>query len=127
MQIDALGPSDFRTRGALERTMQHLRALMDRKEPSFAKIHNFLFDRYRSVRQDLYVQGIEVRAHWRLQPCLTLSRGARFLRLPSCRGLGPPVPRVTLSMQGYRVSGLPVPHVALSMQPYKGSPFPMLL
>lgn len=61
MQIDALGPADFRTRGALMRTMLHLRGLMDRKEPSFAKIHNFLFDRYRSVRQDLYVQGIEVK------------------------------------------------------------------
>ena len=41
--------------------MQHLRSLMDLKKPSFGKIHNFLFDRYRSVRQDLYVQGIEVR------------------------------------------------------------------
>ena len=41
--------------------MQHLRSLMDLTEPSFAKIHNFLFDRYRSVRQDLYVQGFEAR------------------------------------------------------------------
>ena len=60
MQIDALGPSDFRTRAALAKTMGHLREIMDRSTPSFAKIHNFLFDRYRSVRQDLYVQGIEV-------------------------------------------------------------------
>ena len=59
-QIDALGPEDFRTPDALRKTMAHLRGIMDRKEPSFARIHNFLFDRYRSVRQDLYVQGIEV-------------------------------------------------------------------
>ncbi len=40
--------------------MEHLRRLMDRTDAPFSVIHNFLFDRYRSVRQDLYVQGIEV-------------------------------------------------------------------
>lgn len=54
--------------------MQHLRSLMDLKEPSFAKIHNFLFDRYRSVRQDLYVQGIEVCRH-----CSSLSPALRIV------------------------------------------------
>mmetsp|Transcript_6943 Transcript_6943/g.20274 ORF Transcript_6943/g.20274 Transcript_6943/m.20274 type:complete len:1432 (-) Transcript_6943:843-5138(-) len=57
--IDEAGPAAFRTRGALARTMDHLRGLMDRTDASFSVIHNFLFDRYRSVRQDLYVQGIE--------------------------------------------------------------------
>lgn len=60
LQIDEAGPAAFRTRGALARTMDHLRGLMDRTDASFSVIHNFLFDRYRSVRQDLYVQGIEV-------------------------------------------------------------------
>jgi SAC3/GANP family len=41
--------------------MDHLRSIMDRTDAPFSLIHNFLFDRYRSVRQDLYVQGIEVR------------------------------------------------------------------
>ena len=41
--------------------MDHLRRLMDRTDAKFSVIHNFLFDRYRSVRQDLYVQGIEAR------------------------------------------------------------------
>lgn len=58
VQIDEAGPAAFRTRGALTRTMYHLRQLMDQSD--FSLVHQFLFDRYRSVRQDLYVQGIEV-------------------------------------------------------------------
>lgn len=61
LQIDEAGPKAFRTRETLMRTMDHLRRIMDRTDAPFALIHNFLFDRYRSVRQDLYVQGIEVR------------------------------------------------------------------
>jgi SAC3/GANP family len=61
LQIDEAGPRAFRTRATLVRTMDHLRCIMDRTDAPFALIHNFLFDRYRSVRQDLYVQGIEVR------------------------------------------------------------------
>lgn len=59
LQIDELGASDFRTRAALEKTMEHLRGIMD-QPANKARIHNFLFDRYRSVRQDLYVQGLQV-------------------------------------------------------------------
>lgn len=57
--IDEQGPKAFRTRETLVRTMDHLRRIMDRTDAPFSLIHNFLFDRYRSVRQDLYVQGIE--------------------------------------------------------------------
>lgn len=60
LQIDVVGPKAFRTRQTLVRTMDHLRGIMDRTDAPFSLIHNFLFDRYRSVRQDLYVQGIEV-------------------------------------------------------------------
>ena len=56
--VDDPHPSEFRTRGALTRTMDHLRRLLDRTDARFGLIHKFLWDRYRSVRQDLYIQGI---------------------------------------------------------------------
>ncbi|KAL4433632.1 hypothetical protein ABPG75_000073 [Micractinium tetrahymenae] len=55
-------PEFFRTRGALARTMQYLRNLLDRQAKQDARlglIHKFLWDRYRSVRQDLYIQGMD--------------------------------------------------------------------
>eukprot|EP00887_Chlorella_sp_A99_P005900 scaffold1.g5900.t1 len=52
-------PSDFRTRGALQRTMQHLRALLDRSDARLGLIHKFLWDRYRSARQDVHIQGFD--------------------------------------------------------------------
>ena len=57
--IDDPQPSDFRTRDALSRTMIHLSKLLDRTDVRFGLIHKFLWDRYRSVRQDLYIQGID--------------------------------------------------------------------
>jgi hypothetical protein len=56
--VDDPHPSEFRTRGALTRTMAHLRGLLDRCDVRFGLVHKFLWDRYRSVRQDLYIQGI---------------------------------------------------------------------
>ena len=56
--VDDPHPSEFRTRGALARTMEHLRGLLDREDVRFGLVHKFLWDRYRSVRQDLYIQGI---------------------------------------------------------------------
>ena len=56
--VDDPHPSDFRTRGALTRTMTYLRGLLDRDDVRFGLVHKFLWDRYRSVRQDLYIQGI---------------------------------------------------------------------
>ena len=72
---------NFRTRAALERTQAHLRAIMDSgaaassspaaapaafpssrsssSAPPLSLVHRFLWDRYRGVRQDLFVQGIE--------------------------------------------------------------------
>ncbi|KAK2080479.1 hypothetical protein QBZ16_000332 [Prototheca wickerhamii] len=38
--------------------MLHLRSLLDRTDARFGLIHKFLWDRYRAVRQDLYVQGM---------------------------------------------------------------------
>lgn len=57
--VDDPQPPDFRTRGALKRTMDHLRSLLDKSEYRFGLVHKFLWDRYRSVRQDLYIQGIQ--------------------------------------------------------------------
>jgi hypothetical protein len=59
--VDDPAPGDFRTRGALARTMAHLRALLDRGDVRFGLVHKFLWDRYRSVRQDLYIQGMQAR------------------------------------------------------------------
>ena len=54
-------PENFRTIGALRRTMMHLRNIMDRRDMPLVNIHKYLWDRFRGVRQDLFVQGIEVR------------------------------------------------------------------
>ncbi len=54
-------PENFRTIGALRRTMVHLRSIMDRQDMPLVNIHKYLWDRFRGVRQDLFVQGIEVR------------------------------------------------------------------
>ena len=56
--VDDPAPSEFRTRGALQRTMTHLRNLLDQSNFRFGLVHKFLWDRYRSVRQDLYIQGM---------------------------------------------------------------------
>ena len=46
----------LRTRAALEKTMYHLLSLLDHKVYSFSRLHKFLWDRYRGVRQDLNTQ-----------------------------------------------------------------------
>lgn len=52
--------SNFRTLPTLQRTQAHLLSIMDRSDVDLAKIHRFLWDRFRGVRQDLFVQGCEV-------------------------------------------------------------------
>jgi len=61
-------PEHFRTRGALGRTQAHLRRLMDRGDVPLATLHKFLWDRYRSLRQDIYVQCFEARGPGRSTP-----------------------------------------------------------
>jgi hypothetical protein len=56
--VDDPHPSEFRTRNALTRTMDYLRRLLDRTDVRFGLVHKFLWDRYRSIRQDLYIQNI---------------------------------------------------------------------
>jgi hypothetical protein len=56
-------PENFRTMEALQRTMAYLRGIMDRTDVELVNIHKFLWDRFRGVRQDLFVQGMEVGAH----------------------------------------------------------------
>lgn len=53
-------PENFRTMEALQHTMVHLRNIMDRQDCPLVEIHKFLWDRFRGVRQDLFVQGFEV-------------------------------------------------------------------
>ena len=78
-------PEFFRTRGALARTMAHLRGLLDRGGARLGLVHKFLWDRYRSVRQDLYIQGMDVSGRravlygWQQACCLRglLAQGRR--------------------------------------------------
>ena len=60
LQVDQEG-SNFRTMETLKRTQAHLLSVMDRTDVPLSKIHHFLWDRYRGVRQDLFVQGYEVK------------------------------------------------------------------
>ena len=53
-------PENFRTFGAIQRTTLHLRRLMDSEDHPLVNIHKYLWDRFRGVRQDLFVQGFEV-------------------------------------------------------------------
>ena len=65
---------NFRTRSALDKAQAHLRGIMDSgtvnssstasslsrsASPPLSLVHRFLWDRYRGIRQDLFVQGIE--------------------------------------------------------------------
>ena len=53
-------PANFRTRAALAAAQAHLRGIMDADASSapLSLVHRFLWDRYRGVRQDLFVQGM---------------------------------------------------------------------
>ena len=51
-------PEHFRTLGALQRTMVHLRRIMD-GGVGLVVIHKFSWDCYRAVRQDMSVQGFQ--------------------------------------------------------------------
>lgn len=42
----------------LEDTLSYLLSLMDSKEHPFEVVHDFIFDRTRSIRQDLTMQNI---------------------------------------------------------------------
>ncbi len=75
-------PENFRTLGALHRTMGHLRAIMDARGTPLVNVHKFLWDRYRGVRQDLFVQGFEARPSGSLTRLLLR---AMFLRQPQER------------------------------------------
>ena len=50
---------DFRTKGALLRTQAHLRHVVDMPVRLHQKFQ-FVWERFRSMRQDMYVQGMQV-------------------------------------------------------------------
>ncbi|KAJ1297124.1 hypothetical protein BS78_01G354000 [Paspalum vaginatum] len=51
-------PSDIRPLPVLRETMDYLLRLLDSSEHPFETIHDFIFDRTRSIRQDLSMQNI---------------------------------------------------------------------
>jgi hypothetical protein len=77
VQVDP-GSDNFRTMAALQRTQRHLRAIMDRTDVPLVEIHKFLWDRYRGIRQDLFVQGFKVPA-----PICCFSPGFLFTSIGS--------------------------------------------
>lgn len=50
--------SDVRPLPVLEDTLDYLLSLLDSTEYSFEVVHDFIFDRTRSIRQDLSMQNI---------------------------------------------------------------------
>lgn len=50
---------DFRTKAALLQTQAHLQGIMDRPLPLHG-MFQFVWERFRSMRQDMYVQGMQV-------------------------------------------------------------------
>ncbi|KAI4339117.1 hypothetical protein MLD38_024089 [Melastoma candidum] len=51
-------PSDIRPIAVLERTLDYLMGLMDMSDKPFEIVHDFVFDRSRSVRQDMSMQNV---------------------------------------------------------------------
>jgi hypothetical protein len=50
--------SDLRPLPVLEDTLDYLLSLLDSAEHPFEVVHDFIFDRTRSIRQDLSMQNI---------------------------------------------------------------------
>lgn len=50
--------SDLRPLAVLEDTLNYLMKLLDSPDHSFLVLHDFIFDRTRSIRQDLSMQNI---------------------------------------------------------------------
>ncbi|CAJ1977960.1 unnamed protein product [Sphenostylis stenocarpa] len=50
--------SDLRPIAVLENTLNYLLSLLESKEHSFEEVHDFIFDRTRSIRQDITMQNI---------------------------------------------------------------------
>ncbi|KAK9796708.1 hypothetical protein WJX73_007053 [Symbiochloris irregularis] len=50
---------DFRTKGALLKTQAHLRTILDRPDSDLHHRYQFVWERFRSMRQDMYVQGMQ--------------------------------------------------------------------
>jgi len=51
--------SDLRPLPVLEDTLDYLLSFLDSSEHPFEVVHDFIFDRTRSIRQDLSMQNID--------------------------------------------------------------------
>lgn len=58
MSAKEVRASDVRPLPVLEETLNYLLSLLDSTEHPFEVIHDFVFDRTRSIRQDLSMQNI---------------------------------------------------------------------
>lgn len=50
--------SDVRPLPVLEETLRYLLSFLDSREHPFEVVHDFIFDRTRSIRQDLSIQNL---------------------------------------------------------------------
>ncbi|KAI4323626.1 hypothetical protein L6164_023218 [Bauhinia variegata] len=86
LSVKDVQASDVRPLPVLEDTVKHLLSLLDANEHPFEVVHDFVFDRTRSVRQDLSMQNIvnekaiylyeemvkfHVISHYKLQHCIS--------------------------------------------------------
>lgn len=58
MSAQSVKASDVRPLPVLKQTLEYLLDLMDASDYSFEVVHDFVFDRTRSIRQDLTMQNI---------------------------------------------------------------------
>ncbi|XP_057976230.1 SAC3 family protein C isoform X2 [Malania oleifera] len=58
ISMKSMNPSDVRPLQVLEDTLNYLLNLLDSTEHPFEVVHDFIFDRTRSIRQDLSMQNI---------------------------------------------------------------------
>ncbi|CAO2833098.1 unnamed protein product [Amaranthus hypochondriacus] len=84
ISLKEVQPSDLRPLSVLKDTLDYLMKLLDSSDHSFLVLHDFIFDRTRSIRQDLSMQNINneevismyekmvrfhVKSHHRLRRC----------------------------------------------------------
>ncbi|XP_048616597.1 SAC3 family protein C isoform X2 [Brassica napus] len=78
--------SDVRPLPVLEETLRYLLSLMDSREHPFEVVHDFIFDRTRSVRQDLSIQNLASERVIHLYEEIVKFHVISRQRLQSCSG-----------------------------------------
>ncbi|CAN7051930.1 unnamed protein product, partial [Brassica rapa subsp. trilocularis] len=78
--------SDVRPLSVLEETLRYLLSLLDSREHPFEVVHDFIFDRTRSIRQDLSIQNLASEGVIHLYEEIVKFHVISRQRLQSCSG-----------------------------------------